>query len=391
MVWSTGDALRNVPEQAEKLKANGELVIHGLQGNAVDLVRPANEPPMQAYFLDYDGQYEDAQAEGQVGGIRIYRTACERAASEPAPVYLGEAEPEYLPEGPYCIPGEPGCPIPHCPPDRPHCCPPGTYWNGHTCCRHGTRCCPPGTHWNGRVCCREGQRCCPPGSHWNGRVCCREGRHCCPPGSHWNGRVCCPQGQHCCPPSLHWNGRSCVPQDCNTPNCCPPGSRWNPRTHSCFRPVNPGCRDGEVFVGGRCIHIRRCPDGHGIFPNCGKTHLKALSKLKDRDQHHSKRESRLGNGHDTHSKRISRLGKDHDTHSKTLSRIVKDRGTHSRRESRHDNAGSTHSRRESAIKKGHPKLKLPHRDRHPGFMKWKQPQGGQNQFRAPQHFRMRHR
>jgi hypothetical protein len=325
LLWSTGDALRGLPGQPQE---GGPRVIHGLQGSPRDLVRPANAPPLQASFLDYDGQYEDAQAEGHIGSVRIYRTPCQSESSEPAPAEMPDEEPdvEDIPE-PECTPGEPGCRIPVCPPDRPNCCPPGTYWNGGVCCEHGRRCCPPDTRWNGRVCCPEGRHCCPPGSQWNGRVCCRDGRHCCPPGSHWNGHVCCPEGRHCCPPGQHWNGQTCLPQPCSTPSCCPRGTQWNPQTQSCGRPPEkPVCREGEIFAGGRCIHIRRCPDGHGIWPNCKQKDCPRgtqgtypdCKKSKDDKPRHLKRASRIDKGGQTHSTAESRRDKPH--HARPASR-----------------------------------------------------------------------
>jgi hypothetical protein len=379
-LWSTGDALRGLSgqsqdagqaqeggqsqdagqylppsqyQQAGVAQQGGQPVIHGLQGSPLDMVRPANTPPMQAAFLDYDGQYEDAQAEGHVGSVRIYRTPCQLAEPLPVEMPLIEPGPDFIPV-PVCIPGEPGCPIPHCPRDRPDCCRPGTYWNGHICCRYGQHCCPPGTHWNGRVCCPRGRHCCPPGTHWNGRMCCPHGQHCCPPGSHWNGRICCPRGEHCCPPGSHWNGHTCcprgqhccpprqhwngercVPNVCNTPSCCPPGTIWNPNMQSCIRPVplHP-CREGSVFAGGRCIPLIRCPDGHGFRPFCERKHcppgmagffphcrkLKVDIKPIDEKPLHLLRASRLKNDVPKHSKVESRQVNKTPIHSRAVSK-----------------------------------------------------------------------
>ncbi len=73
-VWSTGDLLRNDPRQ----QAGGPLIVHGLQGNSTSLVRPANAPE-QAYFIDYDGVFNDPEAEGHVGSVAIYQP-CSTAA-----------------------------------------------------------------------------------------------------------------------------------------------------------------------------------------------------------------------------------------------------------------------------------------------------------------------
>ncbi len=78
MVWSTGDNLRNNAALAAKLADEGPVDIHGLQGNDVTLVRPQNEPPFQSYFVDYDGQFGDAEKAGHVGDVEIWQP-CEGA------------------------------------------------------------------------------------------------------------------------------------------------------------------------------------------------------------------------------------------------------------------------------------------------------------------------
>jgi len=42
------------PALRAQLDLGGPLVVHGLQGNPADMVRPANEPPATSYFVDYD-------------------------------------------------------------------------------------------------------------------------------------------------------------------------------------------------------------------------------------------------------------------------------------------------------------------------------------------------
>ena len=72
-LWSTGDNLRNNQAHAAKLGDEGPLDVHGLQGNDVSLVRPQNEPPFKSYFVDYDGQFGDAEKAGHVGDIEIWQ------------------------------------------------------------------------------------------------------------------------------------------------------------------------------------------------------------------------------------------------------------------------------------------------------------------------------
>ncbi len=72
-LWSTGDALRDNPVHAARLTQGGPTIVHGLQGNALNLVRPQNEPPWASYFIDYDDRFDDPQASGHVGDVEIAR------------------------------------------------------------------------------------------------------------------------------------------------------------------------------------------------------------------------------------------------------------------------------------------------------------------------------
>ena len=67
MVWSTGELLR----QGSGLP--GPEIVHGLQGMDRSLVRPANQPPTQTYFTDYDGTFEDPDVHGHMGNVKIWQ------------------------------------------------------------------------------------------------------------------------------------------------------------------------------------------------------------------------------------------------------------------------------------------------------------------------------
>jgi hypothetical protein len=77
MVWSTGDLLRQSETLVQRLlvwlRAGGPTVVHGLQINDRSLVRPQNEPPFKAYFLDYDDRYNDPQHAGYLGGVKVWQ------------------------------------------------------------------------------------------------------------------------------------------------------------------------------------------------------------------------------------------------------------------------------------------------------------------------------
>ena len=67
-LWSTGGRL--VSSDSED---DAPADVHGLQGNAVSLVRPENQPPQASYFIDYDGLVGDASKSGQMGDVEIFQ------------------------------------------------------------------------------------------------------------------------------------------------------------------------------------------------------------------------------------------------------------------------------------------------------------------------------
>ncbi|WP_142250429.1 hypothetical protein [Bradyrhizobium sp. UNPF46] len=74
-LWSTGEQLRNSndPAIAAQLAAGGPAEVNGVQGNDIMAVRPANVPPWQSYFIDYDDQFQDPSARGHLGDIAVLR------------------------------------------------------------------------------------------------------------------------------------------------------------------------------------------------------------------------------------------------------------------------------------------------------------------------------
>ncbi len=67
-LWSTGGRL--VSSDSEN---DTPADVHGLQGNAVSLVRPENLPPQASYFIDYDGLVGDANKSAQMGDVEIFQ------------------------------------------------------------------------------------------------------------------------------------------------------------------------------------------------------------------------------------------------------------------------------------------------------------------------------
>ena len=84
-LWSTGEQLRkaNDPSLAARLAAGGPPNVDGLQGNGINLVRPANEPPLATYFVDYDDKFNDDDARGHLGDVAIWRQCGGQAAFAP--------------------------------------------------------------------------------------------------------------------------------------------------------------------------------------------------------------------------------------------------------------------------------------------------------------------
>jgi hypothetical protein len=70
-LWTTGESLRDNPALAAPLAAGGPAIVHGLQGNHRDLVRPANDPPFSSYFADYDGLFADPANQGHMGDVEV--------------------------------------------------------------------------------------------------------------------------------------------------------------------------------------------------------------------------------------------------------------------------------------------------------------------------------
>jgi hypothetical protein len=251
-LWGTGEQLRNAMDPAviARLAASGPPIVNGLQGNAIALVRPANVPPLQTYFVDYDDNYNQDTARGHLGDVAIWRI-CGQALA-PAPVVV-----------PFGLIGGGG-----------GACLPGAFRlrDGECCDRRDVRdgrCgCPPDTiRLPDGQCCdrqnvRDGRCGCPPGEIKlpNG-MCCdrqnvRDGR-CLPPSTCPPGQVPLRNGQ-CCDPANVRDGR-CLPPP---PNTCPRGQiklpngqccdRANVKDGQCLPPAINTCKPGTVLLNGQC-------------------------------------------------------------------------------------------------------------------------------------------
>jgi Domain of unknown function DUF11 len=83
-LWSTGEHLREAASDVAKVSLGGAKIVHGLQGNYKSRVRPANEPPLESWFTDYDSRDGNAEAFGHVGDVAIYAPCDPAQSPEPS-------------------------------------------------------------------------------------------------------------------------------------------------------------------------------------------------------------------------------------------------------------------------------------------------------------------
>jgi hypothetical protein len=252
-LWATGERLRETADQAlaARLAAGGPPTVNGLQGNSLDLVRPANVPPLSTYFIDYDDKFEDAAARGHMGDIAILRICGQGAGIVPVMdagaggVVIGFCQLNQirLPNGECCerrFVRQGRCDQ-RCPPDtirlpNGYCCPIRLYREGRCDCPPDTIRLPNGT-------------CCPRELYRDGE--CRQ----CPPDT-----IRLPNGQ-CCPRQYVHNGQCCPPTAVTVgcPQNCPPGQIKLPNGQCCPR---------EQVKDGRCVPPpSTCPPGQVQLPN----------------------------------------------------------------------------------------------------------------------------
>ncbi|MGL4396203.1 MAG: hypothetical protein ACRCS9_06675, partial [Hyphomicrobium sp.] len=84
-VWSTGEHLRAGSDVA-RVSTGGAAGVHGLQGVYKSRVRPANTPPFESWFVDYDGRTEDPNVNGHIGAVAIH-APCAPPAETESPAY----------------------------------------------------------------------------------------------------------------------------------------------------------------------------------------------------------------------------------------------------------------------------------------------------------------
>ena len=75
-LWTTGEDLRASadPALAAQLRNWGPEHVQGLQGVESWRIRRDDEPPLHAYFTDYDDHFDDFSARGHMGDLAIFRT-----------------------------------------------------------------------------------------------------------------------------------------------------------------------------------------------------------------------------------------------------------------------------------------------------------------------------
>jgi hypothetical protein len=98
-VWSTGDNLRDGSALDPAVSLTGPVNVHGVQGTARTLLRPDNEPPASAYFLDFDGRFDEATKQGHAGDIEIWQP-CDPKAEYGSYAPLPDWPPVAMPPSP---------------------------------------------------------------------------------------------------------------------------------------------------------------------------------------------------------------------------------------------------------------------------------------------------
>jgi hypothetical protein len=314
-VWSTGERL------LDPGSPGSFPLIDGLQGNDSNLVKPANMPPSQAWYVNYYDNQTDPASRGHMGAVAIWNV-CGGAPPPPPPPPSGGGTIGFnCPPGTFAIGG--ACLV-------PPVCPEETIWRNGYCVFPR---CPDGfVSIRGEcrrppVVCREGEiylrdRCipigCPPRLERDRSGYCRcpqdlayRDGQCTPPcpnttlhqiGQPINEQCPCPRdtvrdrdGQCGCPPEAIRTGQCCPPEqrrDDNgrcVPNCqqgavtlapancpCPPGDVRNSdgrcvpncqQGASILAPSNCPCPPGDTRNSdGRCVP--NCPPSATGLPNC---------------------------------------------------------------------------------------------------------------------------
>ncbi|GEM_PF-2788683 len=244
-IWSTAERMMDDPS----LSPDEYPHVDGLQGNDMNLVRPANTPPTQSWFVSYYDDQADPQSRGHMGQIAIWNVCGGGTVYPPPVIQVGFT------------------------------CPPGTFWIRGECVLPPS--CPAGTIFRNGFCLWPG---CPWG-YYRDRGICRRPPHVCRWGTFFLRDRCVPIG---CPPELRYgrygycrcpdnltyrDGRCVRRPPCDpwlwratkgTCRRCPDGSF--PRNGQCWR--RPPCDPWLLRVThGTC---RRCPDGstprNGVCP-----------------------------------------------------------------------------------------------------------------------------
>jgi hypothetical protein len=336
-LWSTGEQLRNAKDAAiiRRLQPGGPLIVDGLQGHGIQLLRPQNEPPFASYFIDYDDRFDDPQARGHLGDVVTWRV-CGQAVLPLVPVVL------ICPPGLFDVDGVCRFPL---------TCPSGTEFSNGCCgyrdcpasyVRIRGKCVPPTTNCKSGEVLSEGGRCeapkCPAGMVFvssdaaagsgpggltapnsgalspgalnaleealkkgGGRdkpKMCSGGGYCkCPEGTQRSEDGTCKKSNDCGPNKVLSDGEctckngyvyatdwaTCVPTSVcdpatpggNTAGCCKPGRQWSQASLSCDPPprCDPSDPTSLVQNNGQCI----CRDGSSAGQSGGSGQAAGLT------------------------------------------------------------------------------------------------------------------
>ena len=246
IIWATGDHLLDTGS------SENAPHIDGLQGNDKELLKPANMPPQQSWFVNYYDYQADPDSRGHMGAI-VIRTVCSGYMVPAVPTGFNCPVGTFLVDGLCLIP--PSCPVGTIFQDG-YCIYPNCPWGFvriNNVCVSPPRFCDYGTVFINGYCVPVG---CPEPLERATYGYCH-----CPDNLFYQDGRCMPPLP--CPPDQRYRDGRCMP-----PTPCPPDQTY--RDGRCMPPTP--CPPYQTYRDGRCVPPTPCPpnqiyrDGHCVPP-----------------------------------------------------------------------------------------------------------------------------
>ena len=275
-LWSTGERLLDPGDPS--LPPDSYPAVDGLQGNSPSLIEPQNQPPTNAWYVDYDDIPGTPDFTGYMGAVTIYNPCAGQIPYTPPPPVV-TCPPGTIFSGGQCVV------IPTCPPGTLYkngacvypSCPPGYVLYKNQCVPPPLSCPPGFAFYNGKCVPLE----CPPGMQRmpNGQCICPVNNifyngQCVPPQYCPQGMVQYPNGVCWCPAGTNFIGGACIPNFCLkgyiqfngkcVPEFCPPGFIKGPG--GLCVPILIPCALDEIIFNGKCLP-KKCPPFYELNQN----------------------------------------------------------------------------------------------------------------------------